>query len=64
MGDHCELKSTSLECDATPTDPILDDVVALSSDDVLVALNTYDHEPSSEDEDEVALEEDGHAQIY
>ena len=42
---------------------MLDEVVALSSDEVLAALNTNDHEPSSEDEDEAALEEDGHALI-
>ena len=47
----------------TPTDPMLDEVEVLSNDEVLAALNTYDHEPSSEDVDEVALEEDGHALI-
>ena len=63
MGDHCGLKPTSFENDATPTDPMLDEVVALSSDEVLAILNTYDHEPSSEDEDEAALDKDGHALI-
>ena len=63
MKDHCGLKPTSLENDATPTDPILDEVVALSSDDMLAALNTDDHESSFEDEDETALEEGGHALI-
>ena len=51
MEDHCGLKPTSLKNDATPIDLILDEVVALSSDEVLAALNTNDHEPSSEDED-------------
>ena len=63
MGDHCGLKPTSLEIDATPTDLILDVFVTLSSDEVLAASNTDDHEPSSEDEDEVALEGDGLALI-
>ena len=30
---------------------------------IMRALNTYDHEPSSEDENEAALEEDGHAPL-
>ena len=42
---------------------MLDEVVVLSSNEVLAALNTYDHKLSSEDEDEAALEEDGHALI-
>ena len=53
----------TLENDATPSDPILDEIVALSSDEVLVALNIDDYKPSSEDDDKAALEEDGHAQI-
>ena len=52
-----------LENDATPTDPILDEVVVLSSDEVVVALNTNEHEPSFEDEDEFGIEEDENAQI-
>jgi hypothetical protein len=63
MRDHCGLKPTSLENDTTPADPMLDEVVALSSNEVLAALNTDDHEPSSEDDDEAALEEDDHALI-
>lgn len=63
MRDHCGLKPISLENDATPADPILDEIVALSSDEVLVALNIDDYKPSSEDDDKAALEEDGHAQI-
>ena len=61
---YCGLKPSSLDNDATPTDPIIDEVVVLSSDEVVVALNTNEHEPSYEDKDEVGLEEDGHAQIY
>jgi hypothetical protein len=53
--EHCELVPTSLENDATPIDPILDEVVVLSNDEVVVALNTNEHEPSYED--------DGNAQI-
>jgi hypothetical protein len=53
----------SLENDATPTDPILDEVVILSNDEVVVALNTNEHEPSYEDEDEFGIEEDENAQI-
>ena len=64
IGKHCGLKPTSLENDVTPTDPILDEVVVLSNDEVVVALNTNEHESSYEDNDEVGLEEDGHAQIY
>ena len=54
---------TSLENDATPTDPILDEVVVLSNDEVVVALNTNEHEMSYENEDEFGIEEDGNAQI-
>ena len=57
------IETNIIKNDATPTDPMLDEVVALSSDEVLAALNTNDHEPSSEDKDEAALEEDGHALI-
>ena len=64
IGEHCDLKPTSLEIDATPTDPILNEVVVLSSDEVVVTLNTNKLEPSNEDEVEVGLEEDNHAQIY
>jgi hypothetical protein len=53
----------SLENDATPTDPILDEVVVLSSNEVVVALNTNEHEPSFEGEDEFGIQEDGNAQI-
>ena len=63
MGDHCRLKPTSLKNDTIPADLMLDEVVALSSDEVLASLNTNDHEPSSKDDDEVALEEDDHALI-
>ena len=61
--EHCGLVPTSLQNDATPTDPILDEVVVLSSDEVVVVLNTNEHEPSYEDEDEFGIEEDGNAQI-
>ena len=44
-------------------DPILDEVVVLSSDEVVVALNINEHEPSFEDEDEFGIEEDENAQI-
>ena len=60
--EHYGLVPASLEKDATPTDPILDEVVVLSSNEVIVALNTNDHEPSFEDEDEYGSEEDGNAQ--
>ena len=40
------------------------EVVVLSSDEVVVVLNTNDHEPSYENEDKVGLEEDGHIQLY
>ena len=64
IGEHSGLSPASLDNDATPTDPILGKVVVLSNDEVVVALNTNEHEPSYEDEDEVGFEEDGHAQIY
>ncbi len=48
----------------TPTDLILYEVVVLSSDEVVVALNTNKYEPSYKDEDEIGLEEDGHILIY
>jgi len=63
VGEHCGLVPTSLENDATPTHPILDEVVVLSNYEVVVALNTNEHEPSYEDEDEVGIEEDENAQI-
>ena len=37
--------------------------MVLSSDEVVVALNTNEHDPSCEDEDEVGFEEDGNALI-
>jgi hypothetical protein len=61
--EHCGLVPTSLENDATPTDPILDEVVVLSTNEVVVALNRNEHEPSYEDEDEFGIEEDENAQI-
>jgi hypothetical protein len=63
VGEHCGLVPPSLENDVTPTDPILDEVVVLSSDEVVVALNTNEHELSFEDEDEFGIEEDENAQI-
>ena len=59
--EHCGLVSAPL--DATPTDPILDEVVVLSSNEVVVAFNTNEHEPSYENEDEFGIEEDENAQI-
>ena len=64
VGEHCGLKSISLKNDVIPTDPILVEGVILSNDEVVIALNTNDHEPSYEDEDEVGLEVDDHALIY
>jgi hypothetical protein len=61
--EHCELVPASLENDATPIDPILDEVVVLSNNEVIVALNTNEHESSFEDDDEYGSEEDGNAQI-
>ena len=61
--EHCGLVPASLENDAIPTDPILVEVVVLSSDKVVVVLNTNEHEPSYEDEDEFGIEEDRNAQI-
>ena len=55
--------SVSLENNATPTNTLLDEVVVLSSDKIVVALNTNEYEPSYEDEDEVGLEEDENALI-
>jgi hypothetical protein len=37
--ENCGLVPTSLENDATPIDPILDEVVVLSSDEVVVVLD-------------------------
>ena len=64
IGEHCGLKPSSIENDATPADPILYEVVVLSNGEVVIALNTNEHEPSYEYKDEVGLEEDGHAEIY
>ena len=61
--DHCGLVPTSLDNDATPTYPILNEVVVWNSDQVVVGLNTNDDEPSYEDEDEFGIEGDGHALI-
>ena len=55
--------SASLDNDATPTNPILDEVVVLSSDQMVVALNTNEDEPSYEDEDKFGIDEDGNAFI-
>jgi hypothetical protein len=59
--EHCELVPASIEKDTTPTDPILDEVVVLSINEVIVALNTNEHEPSFQDEDEFGIEEDENA---
>ena len=64
IGEHCGLKPISLDNDATPTDPKLDGIVVLSSDEVVVVLNTNKHEPSYEDKNEVGFEKDDHALIY
>ena len=61
--EHCGLVWASLDNVATPINPILDEVVILSSDQVVVALNTYEDEPSYEDEDEFGIEKDGNALI-
>ena len=37
--ENCGLVPSSLENDATPIDPILDEVVVLSNDEVVIALN-------------------------
>ena len=62
--EHCDLMPASLENDATPTDPILDEVVVLSSNEVVVAQNTNEHESPFEDEDDFGIEEDRNVQIY
>ena len=54
--DHRGLVPATLKNDATPTDPILDEVVVLSNNEVVVALNTNEHEPLFEDEDEFGIE--------
>ena len=51
----------TLENDATPTDPIWDEVMVLSSNEVVVALNTNERESPCEDEDNFGIEEDGYA---
>ena len=61
--EHCELVPSSLDNDATPSDPILDEVVVLSNDQVAVALNANEDEPSYKDEDEFGIEEDENAMI-
>ena len=61
--EHCGLIPTSLDNDATPTNLILDEVVILSSDKMVVALNANEDEPSYEAEDEFGVEEDGNALI-
>jgi hypothetical protein len=61
--EHCGLVPASLDDDATPTDPILDEVVVLSSNEVVVALNTNEHESPFEDEDDFEIEEDRNVQI-
>ena len=53
----------SLDNDATPIDPILDEVVVLNNNQMVVALYTNEDEPSYEDEDVVGIEEDENALI-
>ena len=57
------INTTLLDNDAIPTDPRLDKVVVLSSYEVVIALNTNEHEPSYDDEDEVGHKEDDIALI-
>ena len=59
--EYCGLKLTSLDNDVTSTDPILDEVVVLNSDEVVVDLKTNEHEPSYEDENEVGFDKDDYA---
>jgi hypothetical protein len=54
--EHCTLVPTSLNNDAIPTDSILDEVVVLSRDEMIVALNTNEDEFSYEDEVEFGIE--------
>lgn len=61
--EHCRLVQTSLDNDATPTDPILHEVVVLSSDEMVVAFNTNEDELSYRYEDEFEIEKDGNAFI-
>jgi len=61
--EHCKLVPTSLDNNATPTDPILDEIVVLSNDEIIIALNTNEDEPSYEDKDKFGIEEDGNAHI-
>lgn len=54
--EHCELVPTSLNNDATSTDPKLDKIVVLSSDQVVAIFNTNEDKPSYEDDDEIEIE--------
>ena len=58
-----ELIPQSLDNDATPNIPKLDQVMILSSDQVVVVLNTNEEEPSYEDECDVEIEQDENAPI-
>ena len=53
-----------MENDVTPNDPILDEVVVKNNDEVVVVLNTNEHEPSYENGDEVGFEENDYIIIY
>lgn len=48
----------ALDNDATPFDPKLDEIVVLSSDELIVVMNTNMDEPSYEYENEFGIEED------
>ena len=53
-----------MDNDATPIDPKLDEILVLSNDQVVVALNTNENEPSYKDEDEIGIEEDENTLLY
>ena len=56
---HFRLVPQALDNDATPIDPKLDEIVVLSSDELIVVMNTnMDEPPSYEYEDEFGIEED------
>ena len=63
IGEHRTLKPRLLEYGVTPINPRLDEVVVLSSDEVVVVLYTNEHEPSYKDKDEVGHKEDDLALI-
>lgn len=64
VGNDYGLVSQSLDKDAIPIDPKLDEVGVLSNSQVIASLNKTEGEPSYKDENGIRIEQDEDAPMY